>query len=258
VFEAAMTSRSSYLHQTLTMLIKSGATIPIGSQLFAQHPNRRDIITIAIMNDDPRISALVLHAPQHRRAVWCAHPHAYGDPDTMKWEHIPSLGSKPNYGVARLIAQQTREDPLLSAVQLGGQGLTVGVDGGSHWPRITVSAVAAASSLSKTAEHMLPWLIWAYGVDLTAVVMRPSIYATSELWAESPYQLNNILQMLDPNGYDLDGQHDPITGELIPQPLSITDTCKWIPMRCIDIAKSPLTGRLVIRLTSLHLNLFDE
>jgi hypothetical protein len=99
-----------------------------------------------------------------------------------------------------------------SAVILGGMGRTVGVDGGAHWPLLSDHAITMAVHQQRT-QHIIPWLIWAYGVDVKRVKQLPLVeYGTPELWsAVSPkWYLNQLIELLASHGAGTTN-HDPQT-----------------------------------------------
>jgi hypothetical protein len=226
IFEAAILSRSDYSYEIICLLQQYGCKYPLSHQLL-NHNHRRGLIESTIAQEDPRISRLVLHGP-------LGSPWERADAsDFYHWDQLldPALLSDTiNDVVSPIPPNDDREDnnnnnkndsklerASTSAVILGGMGRTVGVDGGYNWPQLTNHAIATAS-LEGTTAHVIPWLIWAYGVDIKRVTRLTSTeFGTSELWSliSPKWSINQIIEYLDADGFDDISRHYIKTGATI-------------------------------------------
>jgi hypothetical protein len=172
IFEATVLSRSPCVYSTICLLQQYGCLIPLTHQLLV-HNHRRGLIATTIADGDPRLSRLILHAPlsppwynpnAHKHLRWnkLLPPALLSDNMVIK-DETPSIVTSSNSR-----SSNKSERASTSAVILGGMGRTVGVDGGYNWAKLTNHAIATAS-LEGTTAHLLPWLIWAYGVDIKRV-----------------------------------------------------------------------------------------
>jgi hypothetical protein len=256
IFEATILSRSSYTYAIIGLLQEYGCTYPLSHQLLVEN-SRRGLIETAMADPDPRIPRLILHAPLLSPWYRKDDPnHGRISYEFHQWSRLPepallSDGYDEKFNPWR----------STSAVILGGMGCTVGVDGGSNWPQITNHAITIAAFEFRT-EHILPWLIWAYGVDIKRVTrLTTTEYWTSELWSliSPKWSMNQLIEYLDCNGFNESSKHDTKTGDPLPQPLYCNNESKWIGGRIIDVARSPVTNRICIRVTPIkYSTLFDE
>jgi hypothetical protein len=232
IFEATILSHSNYAYAIIALLQQYGCN-PLTHQIMV-HNHRRGLIATTIADADPFSWRLILHAPlstQWSTAVM-----------------LPSINNHKSLGSNN------------SLNSTGKQGRTVGVDGGSNWLRITDHAVATAS-VEETKQ--IPWLIWAYGVDIKRVTrLATTEYGTPEIWSliSPKWNINQIIEVLHSHGYDSRvNHHDSVTGNPLPQRLYCNDQSKWIGARIIDVARSPVTNRICIRVTPIKFpTIFDE
>jgi hypothetical protein len=263
-------------------------------------PYWRDVVTLAIITERPHVIRQLLRIPSHMYHIWTPDGkdkdkvtvEQYdvdhdNDPlitsrldDQLKWTPVPMplLASDLAVATAAAAAKANQSKTILnqslqeeaeetepsiesqtSAVIACGMGRTIGMDGGADWPIITQPTVSI-SSWTEAAVYLLPFLVWAYGVDLNEfTVLAPMTHATAELLTECPYPIGSVVEMADGLGYKSSSDFDPLTGHTIFNALYITDQCEWVPMRVIDCARSPANGLLCVRLSGLKFsNVYDE
>jgi hypothetical protein len=88
----------------------------------------------------------------------------------------------------------------LSAATLAGMYETLGESGVPLRPIITQPSIVAIVT-TEAAIHVLPYLIWSYGIDITSMPMFPRVHTTPELLEHcAPWKIGSILETPDPSG----------------------------------------------------------
>lgn len=223
----------------LSLLPLIGARVPSHRVEDINEPDaayRRDIVTLTLVKNNALSLRYVLHAPLSSPSWNMAADDEYDE----------SFGT-----VAR---------PTLTASMVidAGMGRTCGVSGTPLRPIVNQWAVSTCIIGSSTI-HILPYLIWAFGIDITTMRALPSsIHVTPLIASQCRYAIGDIVMVPDPEGFRNVSQYHPVTGLAIHQPQRINNTCKWLSSQVIDIAMG-INGSPCVRINHLsHACIWDD
>jgi hypothetical protein len=245
LIEGCIFSHSPSTYHTLKLLMKMNCAVP-STKPMTPSIYWRGIVSSAFAIEDARVARIILYMPKDS---W------FEDNGTV--EQATAILKWSDLTVPTFTGTRTG-----NPIHLGGLGRTVGVDENqTKWPVLSHEDLQWAA-ISGSAMHLMPWMIYAYGMDPNVVPMISTMnqhYLTlpTEIITECPYAINEIVDLLDSSGYNPHTcEYVPVTGDPIHEPLYINKDCKWIGARIIDIARVPVPhGSLSVTNTSSDVSL---
>jgi hypothetical protein len=237
--------------ETLQLLISAGSVPPH----LPLNVHCRDMITIGMAFLRPDICRVLLQAPAMAWQRSLAHVPSDSKKEPEEWQKLPPPV------LSSLALSNFPQAMTIPACTYAGMGRTMGVDGGPWRAHITREAVEVAS-VTNGAIHLLPFLIFAYSIDIeTLTILPPATNAEAhpDAVANSPWPLNTLMEHRDPDGYNQAALWNENTGDAIHRPLRVTTSSRHIPCRIIDIAPSIDDGKTCVKVTNLSFGpVFDE